>query len=107
MTPLLMEKISLQQKCLIAAILLPGEARPHCFAGTEQALIRAVGIPVLADGIHGSEDVLSVFLDLPLFLVCKGLRRGGLLIHMVSFPAVQGSALALSASTALASAGAD
>ena len=107
MTPLLMEEGGLQQERFIRVELLFGEVRSHRLADAEQDLIRAVGIPVLADGIHGSEDVLSVFLNLPLFLVCKGLRRGGLLIHMVSFPAVQGSALALSASTALASAGAD
>ena len=79
MTPLLMEEGSLQQERFIRVELLFGEVRSHRLADAEQALIRAVGIPVLADGIHGSEDVLSVFLDLPLFLVCKAFAVAGFL----------------------------
>ena len=80
MIPLLMEETGLQQKGFIGAIPLSGEAWPHRFAGAEQLLVRAVGVPILADIIHGCEDVLRLFLDLPLFVVRKGLR------HIVSPP---------------------
>ena len=75
MIPLLMEETGLQPKSFIGAIPLSGEAWPHRFAGAEQLLVGAVGVPVLADVIPGSEDVLRHFLDLPLFVVRKGLRH--------------------------------
>lgn len=75
MIPLLMEETGLQQKSFIGAIPLSGEAWPHRFAGAEQVLVRAVGVAVFADVIHGCEDVLRLFLDLPLFVVRKGLRH--------------------------------
>lgn len=80
MIPLLMEETGLQQKIFIGAIPLSSEAWPHRFAGAEQLLVGAVGVPILADIIHGCEDVLRLFLDLPLFVVRKGLR------HIVSPP---------------------
>lgn len=70
----------MQQKGFIGMILRSGEVRPHRLAGAEQLLVGAVGVPVLADVIHGCEDVLRLFLDLPLFVVRKGLR------HIVSPP---------------------
>ena len=75
MIPLLMEEAGLQQKIFIGAISLSGEAWPHRFAGAEQLLVGAVGVPVLADIVHGCEDVLCLFLDLPLFVVRKNLRH--------------------------------
>lgn len=80
MIPLLMEETGLQQKIFIGAIPLSSEAWPHRFAGAEQLLVGAVGVPILDDIIHGCEDVLRLFLDLPLFVVRKGLR------HIVSPP---------------------
>ena len=80
MIPLLMEETGLQQKGFIGAIPLSGEAWPHRFAGAEQLLVGAVGVPVLADIVHGSKDVLCLLLDFVLFRVCKDLR------HTVSPP---------------------
>lgn len=80
MIPLPMEKLGLQQERLVSVILRPGEVRPHRLAGAEQVLVRAVGVAVFTDVIHGCEDVLRLFLDLPLFVVRKGLR------HTVSPP---------------------
>ena len=75
-----MEKLGLQQERLVGVILRPGEVRPHRLAGAEQVLVRAVGVAVFTDVIHGCEDLLRLFLDLPLFVVRKGLR------HIVSPP---------------------
>ena len=62
MIPLLMEETGLQQKSFIGAIPLPSEAWPHRFAGAEQLLVGAVGVPVLADVIHGSMVALACLL---------------------------------------------
>ena len=75
MIPLLTEETGLQQKGFIGAIPLSGEAWPHRFAGAEQLLVGAVGVAVFTDVIHGCEDVLRLFLDLPLFVVRKNLRH--------------------------------
>ena len=61
-------------------ILRSGEVRPHRLAGAEQMLVRAVGVAVFTDVIHGSKDVLCLLLDFALFRVCKDLR------HTVSPP---------------------
>ena len=80
MIPLPMEKLGLQQERLVGVILRSGEVRPHRLAGAEQMLVRAVGVAVFTDVIHGSKDVLCLLLDFALFRVCKDLR------HTVSPP---------------------